>query len=224
MKEAIKRIFDKTTWVIDIVILPFVLFSAIVLKFLRRRGIKRFPFSRKILLNVGVYPIRDHYYEPLFDPKHLRKPLFDERILPGIDWNEDEQLAMLNMFNFQREFETIPDKYVSDTEFHFGNGTFESGDAEYWYNIIRLKKPKRIIEIGSGNSTKMARLAIKANTNLDPAYQCRHICIEPYEMPWLEKIGVEVLRKKVEDMDISFFGQLEAGDILFIDSSHMIRP
>jgi len=86
-----------------------------------------------------------------------------------------------------------------------------------------LKKPKRIIEIGSGASTKMARLAIIANQKENNEYQCDHICIEPYEMPWLEQIGVKVLRKKVEDMDIDFFRQLEANDILFIDSSHIIR-
>ena len=43
-------------------------------------------------------------------------------------------------------------------------------------------------------------------------------------MPWLEKTGATVLRQRVEEVDLSFFGQLEAGDLLFIDSSHMIRP
>ena len=53
---------------------------------------------------------------------------------------------------------------------------------------------------------------------------CKHICIEPYEMLWLERLPVEVFRSKVEDMDISTFKSLEANDILFIDSSHIIRP
>ena len=43
-------------------------------------------------------------------------------------------------------------------------------------------------------------------------------------MPWLEKTEVTVIRKKVEDIDISFFSELGDGDILFIDSSHIIRP
>jgi hypothetical protein len=43
-------------------------------------------------------------------------------------------------------------------------------------------------------------------------------------MPWLEKTGVSVLRKKVEDVDLSFFSELGEDDILFIDSSHIIRP
>lgn len=224
MKKFIKKIFVKFAWLIDILILPFIWLSAMVLKLFRMGKITRFPLSKKALLHTGIYPLRNHYYEPLFDFKQLKKPLSDERILPGIDWNIKEQLDTLASFNFQHEFEGIPETFVSDITFHFKNNSFESGDAEYWYNLIRLKKPRRIIEIGSGNSTKMARLAIKANKETDPPYQCEHVCIEPYEMPWLEKLGVAVLRKKVEDLEISFFQQLEAGDILFIDSSHMIRP
>jgi hypothetical protein len=55
-------------------------------------------------------------------------------------------------------------------------------------------------------------------------HACSHICIEPYEMPWLEKLDLLVVRSKVEDLSLSTFAQLEAGDILFIDSSHIIRP
>jgi len=220
----IKKILKKNTWLIDIIIFPFVVGSAFVLKFIRNVGITYFPLSKKMLLNIGVFPIIDHYYEPLFNPKHLKRPLSDERALPGIDWNINGQLALLKAFDFQHEFTDIPDEFVSDTVFHFKNGPFMSGDAEYWYNIIRLKKPKKIIEIGSGNSTKMARLAIGMNKKSDTSYQCKHVCIEPYEMPWLEKIGVEVIREKIENINVIFFEQLEANDILFIDSSHMIRP
>jgi hypothetical protein len=43
-------------------------------------------------------------------------------------------------------------------------------------------------------------------------------------MPWLEAAGCTVLRKMVEDVDPAIFAELEAGDILFVDNSHMIRP
>jgi hypothetical protein len=108
--------------------------------------------------------------------------------------------------------------------YDFNNDTFKQGDADYWYQIIRKLKPKRIYEIGSGNSTRMAILAINKNILDNESYTCRHVCIEPYEMPWLEKSGVEVVRKKVEDVGVVFFEELSSGDILFIDSSHIIRP
>jgi hypothetical protein len=43
-------------------------------------------------------------------------------------------------------------------------------------------------------------------------------------MPWLEETSVSVVRSKVEDVELSFFSKLEENDILFIDSSHIIRP
>ncbi|MDR2814687.1 MAG: class I SAM-dependent methyltransferase, partial [Prevotellaceae bacterium] len=225
MKKILKKLLRKSVWAIDIAMSPFVFAAAITMKTLRRGGIARFPLSKRVLLSVGIYPIVDHYYEPLFNPRRLRKPLSDERPLPGIaNWNVEEQLSLLKSFNFQQELENIPENFVDEATFYFKNGAYGSGDSEYWYSIIRLKKPARIIEIGSGESTKMAQLAIRANQKDDRGYQCRHICIEPYEMPWLEKTGVEVLRKKAEDVGVDFFEQLEANDILFIDSSHMIRP
>ena len=77
--------------------------------------------------------------------------------------------------------------------------------------------------IGSGYSTKVARLALERNRSED-GDAAVHTCIEPYEMPWLENLGVEVLRRKVEDCDLELFQALGQGDLLFIDSSHMIRP
>ena len=107
-------------------------------------------------------------------------------------------------------------------EFYLKNTNFGDGDAEYWYNIIRHFKPKRIIEIGSGYSTLMAQNAI--NKNRESGSVCQHICIEPYEMLWLEQAGPQVIRSKVEDVDQTLFGTLIENDILFIDSSHVIRP
>lgn len=105
------------------------------------------------------------------------------------------------------------------------NGAFESGDAEYWYQLIRATKPQRIIEIGSGSSTLMAIKAVEKNFNDAPSSErCEHICIEPYEMPWLEEVAVSVVRKKVENLELSFFAKLQENDILFIDSTHIIRP
>jgi hypothetical protein len=70
----------------------------------------------------------------------------------------------------------------------------------------------------------MAIKAIKNNADQDRSYKCEHVCIEPYEMPWLEKTGVSLIRKRVEDLDAALFSELEEGDFLFIDSSHIIRP
>ena len=74
------------------------------------------------------------------------------------------------------------------------------------------------------DDTSAAIKAIHKNHEQDPDYECDHVCVEPYEMAWLEKTNVSVIRKKVEDVELSFFSTLQENDILFIDSSHIIRP
>ena len=149
---------------------------------------------------------------------------FEERCLPGIDWNIAGQLELLDTFHYSEELADLQGDGSKLPAFRFNNGAFEPGDAEYWYQIIRHAKPMRIFEIGSGNSTLLAINAIRKNRSEDPSYRCEHVCIEPYEVPWLEQAGVTVIRKKVEEIGVSLFAELNENDILFIDSSHIIRP
>jgi hypothetical protein len=220
MKSLILRFLP----IIDFLLIPFVYLSASLLKKVRSVGVHRLPSCKNTLMKIGVFPIRNHYYEPQFDHRKLKQPLSQDRILPAIDWNVTEQIKMLSALLFSQELSGIPLQKPDTLDFYLNNGAFESGDAEYWYQLIRSIKPKRIFEVGSGNSTLMAIKAIRKNNESEIDYRCKHVCIEPYEMPWLEETDVSVIRKKIEDVEISFFSELEENDILFIDSSHIIRP
>ncbi len=182
------------------------------------------PLSRMLLDRIGVSFVRHHYYEPIVFPEDLRKPLDEDRCLPALDLNEASQLELVRAFHYREELLSIPLESGAVGEFGYSNPNFGPGDAEMLYNLIRHFKPKRLIEIGSGYSTLMARLAIRRNTAEDSAYTCGHVCVEPYEQPWLENLGVEVVRELVEKRGTSFVAALECNDILFIDSSHVIRP
>ena len=220
----LKKLTRRFVPIADLLLLPFVYPSAWLLKNIRRAGVQIFPRCKNALIKVGVFPVLDHYYEPQFDFRSQHLPFSRERALPGIDWNVTGQIAMLAAFSFSQELAGLPQEKPDTLDFYLGNDAFASGDAEYWYQIIRSVKPKRIFEVGSGNSTLMALKAIRRNKECDPNYNCKHICIEPYEMPWLEKTGVSVIRQKIEDVEIALFSELEENDILFIDSSHIIRP
>jgi predicted O-methyltransferase YrrM len=211
--------------IIDLVLSPFTLLAAALLWGIRKMGVSDMRVSKWIFLKVGVFPIRDHYYEPLFNEKYLKLPLDRQRPLPGIDWNAREQLELLHSFHYQDELKTIPfEKPEDELTFFYGNPSLGPADAEYLYCMIRHFRPGKIIEIGSGYSTLMAQQAISKTRLEQASYHCGHTCIEPYEMPWLEKTGVEVIRRVVEETDMSLFRSLGRNDILFIDSSHMIRP
>jgi len=206
---------------------PVTYFASVWLKFALKKNIW-VKIEDNIFSHVGILPVLDHYYQPLVHPKkHLKKSLRDDRVLPGLDMNVQEQLDILAEFDYAHELLEFPvnkKREIGEVEFFYNNGFYQAGDAEYLYNMVRHFKPGKIIEIGSGNSTLMAKNAIDKNKSEDKNYQCQHICIEPYEIPWLETKNVTVIRNKVEDIDIAFFQQLESNDILFIDSSHIIRP
>ena len=219
-----EKLISKLLPIVDVLLFPFVYPSAWLLKNVRRAGVQRLPNCKNALMKIGVFPIRDHYYEPQFDNRKTKQPFSQDRTLPGIDWDITKQLKVLATFSFSQELAHIPQEKPDILDFYLNNGAFESGDAEYWYQLIRSIKPKKIFEIGSGNSTLMAIKAIRRNREQDPNYNCKHVCIEPYEMFWLEKTDVSVVRQKIEDLDVEFFSELEENDILFIDSSHIIKP
>jgi hypothetical protein len=202
---------------------PVTLISTAWLLLVKKVGTGKIGYF--IFSKLGIFPILDNYYQPLVNPKkHLKNLSWNNRKLTGIDLNLDEQLKILNQFNFQDELLQFPLVRNNFNEYYYNNGLYEAGDSEYLYSFIRHFKPKRIIEIGSGNSTLMVRNAISQNKVEDSNYDITHICIEPYEMPWLKEIEVQLVREKVENIDTSFFQQLESNDLLFIDSSHIIRP
>jgi hypothetical protein len=224
MKILIKRLVS--TQVFDLVFSVLIILPAYILLLYRLLGSVRMPKTTKQLKKIGVFPIRDHYYEPLFNDALLTSPLDSDRNLPGINFNVNAQIELLSKMTFSEEIinliENPPVRGVGS--FSLNNGSFESGDAEFLYQLIRLIKPNKIVEIGSGNSTKIAQLGLRQN-NLETGEIYKHICIEPYEQPWLEKLsGLEVIRKKVEDVDFDWSKEICPGDLLFIDSSHVIRP
>jgi predicted O-methyltransferase YrrM len=220
----LKKLIKKTLPIIDVLLFLFVLPAGFLLKAVRKVGVNNMPFCKMVLMRIGVFPILNHYYEPLFNSENLRYSLDKPRDLPGLDWNDAEQLSLLEKFNYNEELEEIPLSKINELDFYMNNPSFVSGDAEYFYNLIRYKKPSRIFEIGSGYSTLLATQAINKNIEKNPSYFCKHVCVEPYEMPWLEKTNVKVIREQVETVDKSLFLELEENDILFIDSSHVIRP
>lgn len=211
--------------IVDVALSPFTFVAAMWLSAVRRAGVYRMKLSRWLFNCVGVFPIRDHYYEPAFNPRHLRRSLLEERYLPGIDFDVDGQLAFLTRFTFAQELSDLPRWSSEPATFYYENPNFPPGDSEFLYSVVRLLKPRRIVEVGSGFSTLMMLEAIAKNRLDEAAYRCELRCIEPYEMKWLEQVeGVELIRQRVEDVDAAVVRKLEANDVLFIDSSHVIRP
>ena len=172
----------------------------------------------------GFHVTPVHFYQPIPDTQTLPETLWNHPSeLVGIDMNEALQLDLLrNHFpRFRHEYDQFPVEPTGEPgRFHFNNGLFDGSDALVAYCMIRHFQPRLIIEVGSGFSSLIAAEAIARNK--DSAL----ICIEPFPLNFLRQ-GFPGLRslieKKVEDIGLEFFSQLESGDILFIDSSHTVK-
>ena len=90
-------------------------------------------------------------------------------------------------------------------------------DAAAAYAMVRSVRPRRIVEVGSGHSTRFLARAV-ADGGLDT----RIIAIDPQPRASIEKLAVEWLRSPVQR--VAAFPALGENDILFIDSSHQLKP
>jgi predicted O-methyltransferase YrrM len=174
-----------------------------------------------------VTPI--HYYEPIPDTRELNPNLWLKHSkLAGINLNEKGQLGLLNEFvtEYKEEYERFPRTPTSDPyQYYVDNGLFESVDGEILYCMVRHFKPHRIFEIGSGYTTLLSAQAIIKNME-EADHNCDLIAIEPYPREILVQgfPGLKALEiAKVQDLPLSRFNDLRENDILFIDSSHVVK-
>ncbi|GHB39477.1 hypothetical protein GCM10007094_31190 [Pseudovibrio japonicus] len=92
-------------------------------------------------------------------------------------------------------------------------------DAGAAYAMVRCQQPKTIIEIGSGHSTRFMAQAVT-----DGSCRSRIICIDPAPRATISGLALDHIPKVLSDADPSVFSQLQAGDVLFVDSSHISMP
>jgi len=224
MKKII-IILNKFKLPVDIIFFFILIPASLFLLIFRKIGSHKLTISKKLLKLIGIFPITDHYYEPQFNFDNLKKDLYKDRSLNGIKFNLNNQLANIKKFNFTQELIFLNLKEKSPNYgFNINNNFFGHGDAEAYYQVIRYFKPSKIVEVGSGYSTLIALEAVKKNKEENIQRKNIITCIEPYENKWLNNFKVKVIRKKIEDINFAKYLNLKKNDILFIDSSHMIRP
>lgn len=178
----------------------------------------------------GFHLLRKHFYLPLPDDTDQLDEFWSQpSAMVGIDPNEPmatevmENICPKYLPEFRARFPI--DGPLNPPGFYLINGGYMAVDAHVYYCLIRHFKPRRIVEIGNGNSTLLAIAACDRNVE-ETGWRTNLTSIDPYPWP-LFKDGYpgldEVMVKRVQDVPVEFFEQLEGGDMLFIDSSHVIR-
>jgi len=194
------------------------------------------------LRNAGpslVHAFTDSRHPPAYPDGHFYSPVVDtsavaarrETIWPaapqvaGIDFNDAGQVQVLTELfpRFIRDYD-YPE-HAGDlpaSAFYTQNTQFSWLDARALFVLLRAWRPRRIIEVGSGYSSLLI-----ADVNRR-WFDCGidFSCIEPYPRGFLRDriAGIRrLIEQEVQRVPLSTFETLEAGDILFIDSSHVAK-
>jgi len=185
-----------------------------------------FSVAFQRLLGAMGYSVarKSDYYSPLPSLDRLKKNYerwYRPSALAGIEYDLEamkEELQSL-LSRYYDEFSAFP--AFEQLRKKFGPG-FTKLDALTLYMLIRQLKPTRYIEVGSGLSTYYCSLAAEKNASEGRPLQMT--CIEPHPYEKLYTLsGIQVIPKEVQDVELSSFQQLEAGDVLFIDSTHVLN-
>jgi predicted O-methyltransferase YrrM len=183
-----------------------------------------------ILMTKPAFP-DGHFYSPVVnvdevgnDQGRIWAP---GRKLSGIDLNPGghEHLLQVVFPSLIGDFDYPTTGPTDDTLDHFYdcNGLFERHDARVAFCLLRMIQPRRIVEVGSGYSTLL--LSDTNNRFLDR--RATITCIEPFPRHFLRRMTeeghIDLIENRVQGVDVSIFTALQAGDILFIDSSHVSK-
>lgn len=187
-------------------------------------------FASYIRLRAMPHP-PGHYYSPIPDIEEIkaREGVIWRREsakeIPGIDLNEQAQLELLDQLKQYHSDQPFTEDKIANRRYYFANDFFSFCDGIIYYCMLRHLKPKRVIEIGSGFSS-----CVLLDTNelfFDSTIQCTFI--EPNPERLYSLLGpadldkVRVIPGQLQDVDLGYFSELSAGDILFVDSSHVSK-
>jgi predicted O-methyltransferase YrrM len=179
------------------------------------------PRFFELYQQAGWHVTPVHYYFPIPDTRELMDELWESTSdLVGIEMNEADQVHLATDFHrdYAAELEPLSGRVP------YGQG-FGAVDAEVLYCMIRRFRPKRILEIGSGVSTRVMAEAILRNRAAD-GHDCQLVAIEPFPNEDLRRgfPGLAELRaQKVQQVPLDEFTALAENDFLFIDSSHVCK-
>jgi len=193
-----------------------------------RKTLLRIMFlAHKAGIHLGIYVLPAHYYVSIPNILELMesKGVWTRKSeLPGIDMDLSGQEARLKEICMPYQHECAGNTvYKEAVAMEFGPG-FGYVEAQALHGVIRHFRPRRVIEVGSGVSTRCMLSAVEKN---EAEYRCgsRITCIEPYPSDALSKLrGIELIMKPVQTTPFELYRELGRGDLLFIDSTHTVKP
>ena len=178
---------------------------------------------------VRLFVPPGHFYSPVCNEseaaEHLAKvAAVAPTMLPGIEADRDAMAALWRKMLPYLESAPFPDERQANFRYYYNNPAFSWGDASILHAMIRLHRPRRIVEVGSGWSSACTLDTIDNFLEGD----CEFTLIDPFPDLAAELVGpsrdkLTIVGQRVQDVDLTLFERLEANDILFIDSTHVLK-
>jgi predicted O-methyltransferase YrrM len=170
-----------------------------------------------------------HFYSPVPDTEALRDrhdAVFagDPTALPGIDLRLDEQWRLLESLAHLTPGASFPDEPAEGRRFWLENDSFGHGDAATLSALLRSRQSRRIVEVGAGYSTACVLDTIDLHR-----LRTQVTVIEPYPDRLLsllrpeDRERIRLVAEPVESVALETFSELQRDDVLFIDSSHVLK-
>lgn len=167
-----------------------------------------------------------HFYFPIPDTRDMaRRRVWDQRTeMPGVDWNEEGQLAFVRQLApYGPEAHWPEDRRDPPRAYSPHVNVFGYTSAMLTHAVMRHVRPRRIVEVGCGWSTLVTKAAVARNREEGVPFESYH-GIDPFPPGWLDVGAIgELHRTALQDADPAVFEELGEGDILFIDSTHVLN-
>jgi len=189
------------------------------------RGLLRLLHVRPELTDrVGYQVYPQVFYNPFPEPAQIDAArLAEKRDLPGVRFNTEATDGFLrDLARYSGEVSEFIRNRPANLIKNWDN-TYAGYDLATLYGMLRHLKPKRYIEVGCGYSTRTSTTALARNQA--EGSPCEAVFIEPYPPSYLTelKLPCEFIPRKIQSVPLEKFQSLEAGDVLFIDTSHVIK-
>jgi hypothetical protein len=202
------------------------------------RFFHRFDYVRKLMRDKARLQREAQHGAGLFPPGHFCSPIPSAEEIAdtfarggfgppfaAVDLNESKQLALLEPFAAYYAEQPFPEEPTAGRRYHLRNPSYGHFDAIMLYCMLRHERPRRIIEVGSGFSSAamldLNELVFGGELQLafiDPDMSRLKVLLRPDDQG-----RVTLLERRVQEEPLETFAAMEAGDVLFIDSSHVSK-
>lgn len=179
--------------------------------------------------DVPLFVPPGHFYSPVVDPQELRRLPFAETVagdtFEGLNIADSVMAETFSRVIGHYPLLDFPEEPASSHRYYYNNDFFSYGDAIMLACMIRERRPRRIIEVGSGFSSAVMLDTIERAPDLDT--HCTFIEPNADRLKSLLRPSdyhrAVIHEQPVQTVPFALFEELQDGDILFLDTSHIAK-